>query len=308
VSASPARRGALLIVVAGLCALLAAMSFAFLIRMRADGEDGQRLAQDIQARVMLSAALMYVQETSRLGWKGETFGWVDVRDGMPGPRGFDGEWPPKLAGLMEDDGTASTSPGVFPAIGGRAARNPMYAMRRPPYAVKPTIAPNPVPVTDLATAALPWDKLINYAVRDPQPAESDWDDFRLGDTEPLPASGIPSWFRVYRAGVTRFIITCGAGASQGYRDWAEVQADGAEAAFGSEREFNAIRGFETRLWYETQWTDVVTGNNFLYGHYGRFNQRAWGPVDVNAAETPNMRQFAGTFTYIQRRFDEPDEW
>jgi hypothetical protein len=62
------------------------------------------------------------------------------------------------------------------------------------------------------------------------------------------------------------------------------------------------------LWYEAAWADVISGNNFLYGHYGRWNQRAWGPCDVNAAETPNMRQFAGTFTYIERLLSEPTDW
>jgi hypothetical protein len=118
-----ARRGALLIVVVGLCALMAALAFSFLVRMRSDAEEAQRLSQDIQARAMLSAALMYVQETSRLGWKGETFGWRDVRDGMAGPRGFDGAWPAIHAGMMNQEGNRKVGGREFTPIGGPAAPN-----------------------------------------------------------------------------------------------------------------------------------------------------------------------------------------
>ncbi|MBA3847646.1 MAG: hypothetical protein H0X45_13520 [Planctomycetes bacterium] len=303
-----ARRGALLVVVAGLCSLLAVLAFAFLMRMRSDAEEAGRLSQDIQARVMLSSALMYVQETSRIGWGVETYGWRDVRDGLPGPRGFDGYWPVKVATLINDDGRGSSTTATFPAIAGRAARLPMYVMRTPPFAIKSAMALNAVP-TDLASLALPWDQLVNYTVPDPQPVLELRSDFIEGDIRPLAGGTSRSWFRVYRLDVAKFIVTCGAGASQGYRDWDEVVLDENEAVFGTRQDFLAIRASETVLWYEAAWSDHVTGNTFMHGHYGRFSQRYFNHPDTgHAAEQPNMRQFAGTFSYIQRRFDQPDAW
>ncbi|HYE07858.1 MAG TPA: hypothetical protein VEL07_20240 [Planctomycetota bacterium] len=303
-----ARRGALLVVVAGLCSLLAVLAFAFLMRMRSDAEEAARMSQDIQARVMLSSALMYVQEASRIGWGVETYGWRDVRDGRPGPRGFDAWWPPGVASLVNAEGRASSPTATFPAIGGHAARLPMYVMRTPPFAITSAVALNPVP-TDAAALGLPWEQLVNYTVPDPQPVLGVRADFINGDARPRTGGISASWFRVYRLDVATFIVTCGAGASQGYRDWDEVVADGAEAVFGTKHDFLAIRGGETVLWYEAAWSDHVTGNTFMHGHYGRFSQRYFNHPDTgHAAEQPNMRQFAGTFTYIRRRFDQPDEW
>ena len=89
-----ARSGTVLIVVAGLSALLASMTIAFLIRQRSSAEESTQFEQDIQARIMLIAGCNYIQETSRIGYDDgvdpyhrEAFGWVDVRqlnaDGTP---------------------------------------------------------------------------------------------------------------------------------------------------------------------------------------------------------------------------------
>ncbi|MBA3845752.1 MAG: hypothetical protein H0X45_03780 [Planctomycetes bacterium] len=306
------QRGTILVVVAGLCALLSAMSLAFVMRMRADGEDAHRMSQDIQARVMLTSALMYVQETGRLGWGGETFGWRDVRDGMPGPRDFFGQWPAMFASTISDDGLRrpAVTKAFFPVVRGTAARNPMYVMRRPPFAIRSTIAPNPVPIVDPGdNATAPWDQLINYAVADPSPVTSDPGAFASGDLAPLQVSGIASWFRVYRSGVTTFVITCGSGASQGFRDWQEVvDTPGAADIFGNQADFEAIRSAEVRRWYEAEWSDLVTGNNFMHGHYARHNQRTFGNPNLGAEETPNKRNLAGTFAYIASLPSEPLDW
>ncbi|HYE04134.1 MAG TPA: hypothetical protein VEL07_01325 [Planctomycetota bacterium] len=306
--------GSILVVVAGLCALLSAMSLAFVMRMRSDAEEANRMSQDIQSRVMLTSALMYVQEAGRIGWHptSETFGWRDIRDGMAGPRVFDGTWPPILQPVMKDDGTAlSPSVAIFPAIGGRAARSPMFVMRRPPFAIRSTIAPNPVPLTDPnddVAADREWHELVNYANHDPFPVIDNAAQFRDGDRAPMPAAGIASWFRVYRKDVATFTITCGAGATQGFKDWQEVaDTPGAAEIFGSREEFEAIRTAETRRWYEAEWSDLVTGNNFMHGHYARHNTRIFGGPTASYEETPNMRQQTGTFTYIAS-IPEPTDW
>jgi hypothetical protein len=89
------RDGIVLIVVVGLAMVLLSIAVSFLIRMRSDSQEVQAVTATAQSRIMLSAALMYLQEGSRLGWatggspltRGtETFGWTDVRDGSLGPR------------------------------------------------------------------------------------------------------------------------------------------------------------------------------------------------------------------------------
>ena len=62
------RRGAILVVVAGACALLASLSLAFLLRMRSDSEETDLVQREAQARLMLMAGCGYVLEASRLGY------------------------------------------------------------------------------------------------------------------------------------------------------------------------------------------------------------------------------------------------
>lgn len=120
------RRGAVLIIVVGLSAMLVSLALAYLARARADASETSALLADAQARVMLHAALMYIQEGSRIGWSsaaketapvngsgwregtsfdalgqrsvsslpsgvidagGEAYGWTDVRNGWLGPIG-----------------------------------------------------------------------------------------------------------------------------------------------------------------------------------------------------------------------------
>ncbi|MBA3707584.1 MAG: hypothetical protein H0W83_02045 [Planctomycetes bacterium] len=89
--------------IAGLCTIMLTLSITFLVRMRMDTQESMMMVRDSQARIMLVAALQYIQETSRLGWRDmgkigsdpwgdgspgyEGFGWTDVRDGSIGPRG-----------------------------------------------------------------------------------------------------------------------------------------------------------------------------------------------------------------------------
>ncbi len=116
------RRGAVFLIVVGMCSLLLSLSIAFLVAMRRDGEESRLFNQGIQARAMVLAALQYLQEGSRIGWDRpetpeceEAFGWIDVRDGSPGPR--------DRSGLPLFDAGAG-----FPAIGG-VARCAMHRLR-----------------------------------------------------------------------------------------------------------------------------------------------------------------------------------
>ncbi|MBA3845788.1 MAG: hypothetical protein H0X45_03960, partial [Planctomycetes bacterium] len=181
---SRGRRGTILILVAGMCAVLAAMTVAFLTRMRSDVSESQRLLQEIQARCALSAALMYVAEAARLGWddpgtpeKEEAFGWIDVRDGTPGPRDRSGR---------------PLAPGAgFPAIGS-AARCPMYVMRRPPFAISLAVTTNPM----IADPGRTWAEILGNTKTDPNPVATTQADFAAGDPGPRFPGGGRTWFRV----------------------------------------------------------------------------------------------------------------
>ena len=161
------RCGAILIIVIGLASVLLAIAVAFMVRMQADARAMNTAIGHAQARVMLTAALMYLQETSRIGWgdsTGECFGWTDVRDGGLGPRG------PRPPGASGDPNsipaptwwTKHSWPAYkpfpnettdFPPLNqraggwplpGTAVRCPMAVAVQPPYAVQLTYNYNPV--------------------------------------------------------------------------------------------------------------------------------------------------------------------
>jgi hypothetical protein len=310
------RRGTILILVSGIAALLATLSLAFLARMRSDAEAGAELMQEVQSRLMLTAALQYVAEASRLGWQSgspprEAFGWCDVRTGLAGPCDQDGM--PLFAG----DRTTGIGP-AFPAVDGRAARCPMFVHHRPPYAVSPRAVLNPVP----REPTRPWAELISYAKPFPEPADPAR--FALDDPRPEPGTDSRAWFRVRRVGkgaehrLATFVITCGAGATRGYRDWAEVVADGAVAVFGDSDAFAELRRGESIQWYETEWTSAVGGNTMYYAqanptagggaHRDTYVLNKLGSPERWGRDATNSRQQAGCFLYISRLADPPSDW
>ena len=63
------RSGTILIIVAGICALLASLTLAFILRSRSSLEETNALEADVQARIMLIAACNYVCEASRIGYE-----------------------------------------------------------------------------------------------------------------------------------------------------------------------------------------------------------------------------------------------
>jgi hypothetical protein len=125
---APARRGAVLIITAALCALMMVSTFAFLVMMRQDAQATGVAMRHTQNRILLMAACNYVLEAGRIGWSEECFGWVDVRDGEVGPK-------PQLG--LDPAGAGSR----FPI--GRPQRFPLHCWRRPPFAISPR-DPNPI--------------------------------------------------------------------------------------------------------------------------------------------------------------------
>jgi hypothetical protein len=319
----PARAGTLLITVAGLSALLLTLSIAFLAHMRSDGEESAAAMREAQARIMLTAGLRYIQETSRLGWDaratsssgstlpghGEAFGWSDVRDGSAGPKDAAGA-------LLYAPSTLVTHPPrpAWPAVGGIAIC-PMYVMKRPPFATRSTFAYNPVP----QDASLPMGKLVGYTNADPQPVATTWNDFVTGDPQPRANSLDLSWFRVLRERndpasaapkePATFLITCGAGGTRGFRSFQEAQDLGQGAVFGDQALFDDLRAGERLMWYRAEWTSAVGGSSDLG------TTAAWSLPSINSTNAGSgsghwwvNRNLVGSFLWIQRLDMEPSDW
>ena len=133
------RNATLLILVAGLAAVLVTMMAAILTMVRAEARGGQDVMNDVQARLASYAAMAWILESSRLGGVNRLsatpgndmgFGWTDVRDGTIGPKLLNG-----------DD--ARTDPQVNWIAPGTFRRFDMQALMRPPFAIKSPIAANP---------------------------------------------------------------------------------------------------------------------------------------------------------------------
>jgi hypothetical protein len=221
------RHGSILVLVAGMSALLLALAVSVLASSRALNEPSVIVLQEAQNRITLGGALQFIQETSRMGWGNtpadQAFGWTDVRDGDIGPRG------PRSAG-----GTISrlgwTPGGNFPAPGG-VYRGDMFAWRLPPYAISLNATPNPFQLTASDQDQATWAPIVGAspvirewndgsptrsASAEPfwlravteartngtpyisQPVKNTWAEFAAGDKLPLPESVGRAWFRIYR--------------------------------------------------------------------------------------------------------------
>jgi hypothetical protein len=328
------RAGTLLIVVVGISALFMSISLVFLVNMRSDAAESATLMREAQARLVLIGGLQYIQEASRLGWERldsnnketpeheEAFGWTDVRDGSAGPKDKDGI---PLYDVTSDK---------FPVIGGKAARFELYVMEQPPFAIKPTFAHNPVPLQP----TLAWKDLVNYKTPDPQPVAPNWQEFKDGKPRPRMATVNKAWMRIYRdkntpvdpanpTSLTNFVepatftITCGAGATLGYRTYDEAKAEGADELFLKDRNYFAeLRQQERILWFRTEWTSAVGGSGMGvrmkdgYWELPEINKGAYKDVyqGTPLAGTKHQwwvnRNAVGSFLWIQRLENEPNNW
>jgi hypothetical protein len=332
------RHGTILIIVAGLSALLASLSIAFLTRMRSDVAESHMVMRDAQARIMLVAGLNYIQESGRIGWEHklvgnvntfgrEAYGWVDVRDGLIGPK--------IISNKPEIDPTTPRvpTPEELPFVNlGESIRCPMYRWTRPPYAIQQTVSYNPIENDPTEpNFAMPY---LNYP--DPQPVVSnDWSPggpatdvdnanfglsttpdatkFLYGDSTPVPITQSISWFRVYRKGPATFIITCGAGGTGGHRSWDRMTGIEQDEFGGPTGQtlWASLRAEEVIMWFEAEWSPAVGGatyqcidNEQSPDHY------QWRPFNTTheSQSQPHARNFCGTFRYIQRLRYEPKDW
>ena len=306
---------------------------------------------------MLVAACSYLLEASRIGWEPmkptnptgvkapepestehvEAFGWIDVRDGSLGPHIntvpiSDSD---RLVGRDINDNlypvNKTTVPNPFPV--GVPARFPMHVLNRPPFAISPRVAMNPIDPNVAQTQ--------HMQNRDPWPADSDPNEWKKGETYPgvgpdgklqykvRQNSVGQSWFRIVRekSGAS-FIITCGGGGSLGYRDWSEVDAVD-KAYFGDRSIFESLRESEIRLWYRIEWNAAVVAMEMNYLREGMehafklssFSYSGGGHDMGDSAPTvkdlPNRGNYSsqwmstnmgGSIQYIQRLRQEPAAW
>jgi hypothetical protein len=331
------RSGTVLIIIAGISALLASLTVTFLVRMRADAEEMQLVLKESQARIMLMAACNWIQESSRIGWtpigadpnapidpvaNKETFGWIDVRDNKLGPK-FNVTEPP-----MDDDR-------LFPV--GSSRRFPMYVMERPPYAIalnatyntiRTTASPDPVPQTD-PQFGMPY---LRYP--DPLPAlENGWSRgvpngslvtdanfgyWAQGDTSARSNSVGMAWFRVWRESGATFVVTCGAGGTEGYRTWNEIPPADREQFSNDPGLFNSILASEVRLWYRVEWSAAVMGMDYhMLDHSLGRDRDHYMVWHLNASHSTagheyrtqtHARNMGGTIRWVQRLATEPTNW
>lgn len=332
---TPARAGTLLIIVAGISALLVSLTLTFLVSMRSDVEESEGVIREAQARLVLIAALQYIQEASRLGYDDpvtpeheEAFGWSDIRDGSAGPKGKNGQ------------ALYSVGNNWFPNIGGKAARFQLHALEQPPYAISPQFAPNPTPQFSVS-AGVPvipaWSNLVNYGNPDPKPVSDTWADFATGKPAVRPESQMRSWFRLYRnknstdptkppVEPATFTITCGAGATQGFRDYQEAFDLGYASLFNNDSKYFAtLRAQERILWFRTEWTSAVGGSTMGiriqdgYWELPEINEGSYtgsnaayttAPLNTAKQQWWANRNALGSFLWIQRLDKMPDnnEW
>jgi len=261
------RRGSLLIIVSGLCTLLAILAVAFLGRARTDIDEADFAQRQGQARIMLSAACCYLLEAA----------------------------PP----ATHDPVVAAGTNAFFPRLGTLSTssrligRFPMQVQTLPRHAVTPRHTFDPYDgfrpydwrndPTRYQTVANPLTPGGLLTANEIMPATQATAAGGTAASFPIARTMNMSWFRVWYPGATpsmtysegavpycidpaslsstraakaTFIVTCGAGASLGFRDWSEVTvAD--QPKFGNDSaNFAVIVANETRLWYQVEWSTI----------------------------------------------------
>lgn len=278
----------------------------------------------------------------------EAYGWIDVRDGARGPK------------PTNDPSRSSVTPGnhrpfVYGAHGDQttfpimtARRFDMFVKDIPPFAIRLDAAPNPIRPEDAenpAYSGLPYllnpDPMPVFAPADPaNPTATEFEDFERGRPEPRMNSTARAWFRLFRLGArtpadpgydarfaqynaATFIVTCGAGATRGFRSWTEVVTEGMQDLFaGDPTLFAQLQQDETRLWYLVEWSPAIGGQMFFNLVHHRdwtwdanndaFSITQYNVFPMNHTHYTHSQarpyNYGGTVRMVQRLTTEPPEW
>ncbi|MDA3960532.1 MAG: hypothetical protein PF961_07060 [Planctomycetota bacterium] len=237
-----------------------------------------------------------------------------------GASGADGIYDAMYATTLAVDGNGDgiADRPLWPAIGS-VVRCPMQRLERPPFAITQTVAPNAI-ANDPSDPAFGLPLLIKP---DPEPlfgpgvtaastASARWLDWSRGDVRPRAGAEGQAWVRIHRDGPATFVITCGAGASEGFRDWDEVRGLGEQALFQSNQDiFDQIVADEIRLWYRIEWSPAIAGNPPVTIDWRtlQLNPQGGGSADnVNQQPWARVVNQGGTIQWIQRLRAAPAVW
>lgn len=300
------RQGTVLIIVAGLAALLASLALTFLARVRSDVEEGQLQLQMVQARVMLVAACNYIQEASRIGWDidgydvrlargegerppaastgtehAEAFGWIDVRDGTLGPRirTIDPARVQPLRGSRPQDedtpGSPTSGSSRFPI--GVPVRFDLTVPTVAPYAISLRAAYNPVDTNapDSGRAYLRYP--------DPQPPFT-WNNWVGTPTEPAGAVRTDNLSRWLAGDMTPRPGTTG-------RCWFRLVREPSGAAFTVTCGAGGTRGFRSWDEVEREGQQPLFGDRSVFAVMQAQEIRLWYRVEWSPATTVSDMNF-----------------
>jgi hypothetical protein len=124
-----------------------------------------------------------------------------------------------------------------------------------------------------------------------------------------------SWFRLRRESASRFLVTCGAGATTGFRSWTEVTNAGAADQFGDRGTFDELRMREYRMWFLIEWSAAARDSNYhcIENDIGDVTDNyifyAMNASTSNITRTQShCRDDAGSIRWIQRLREEPTRW
>ncbi|MDA3962084.1 MAG: hypothetical protein PF961_14930 [Planctomycetota bacterium] len=196
------RSGSILIIAAGLCALLALTATTFLVSMQAETDENEFLLQQTQARVSMVAACSFIMESAPK-WGGDASGPSgSLATSMLGPHDMT-PWrlPPY----------AITQQRVFSPMGGDASGN-VSASQRPPdeetydFSVNGRVGFRDRVVAD----SDPKDRKPVFPRKDPT-RYVDASRLATGDDRRIAQVEARAWFRVYHQGGGTFVVTVGAG-------------------------------------------------------------------------------------------------
>lgn len=335
------RSGAILIIAAGMLALLSALALTFFVRMRQDVEETRWVVKHTQCRLMLMAACNYILESGRIGWddpatpvKEEAYGWVDVRDGYLGPKramvplsdrqvllgpDYGG---PNLDESQRQAAILAYAVNALPAYRplfpiGQSARFPMHVWERTRWAISPAPA-NPVESDpSAADFGMPYLRHPSPMVAGAAPGQASaaaltWAQWSTGESRIRQESMNLAWFRVLRDGPDTFVVTVGSGGTHGFRSWAEVDAQSRSDLFsGGETAFDEAQAYEVRLWYRVAWSPAIATATSPYSINNAIdNYNFYGHSGSYGRSTPlaARENAVGTIAWIQRLRTQPREW
>ncbi len=249
------RRGSILILVAGLCAVMALMATAFLSAMRSEAAHNTRLVQETQNRVSLTGACLFILESAPKWGGGSTGPSGTVAQAMRGPH--------ELAAWTRPPWAVATRRVYSPLMDGN---NPVARpVDEQTYDYRPQ-----APIVDRQLTEAHESFRPAYPRKDPTTY--------LNPSNPqtalprrVPETLGKAWFRCHHEGQGRFVVTVGAGGTLGHRNWSEASASG---AFSSQAHFEEILATELRAWYRVTWSPYTKADLERLPEFGDYDNAA----------------------------------